>query len=446
MIAIIGAGISGLTLAYELQKQNIDYILLEASGDPGGVINSSLNDGYILEKGPNMLMVDDRLKTFIEELGLEDQIAYPAPAYKKRYIFKDGAYRQLPASPTSFLFSDFFSFKTKIDLFKEFFTKSTSGHSNETLADFFERRFNREIVDYIVDPLISGIYAGNSNDLLVQKTFPFLLKMEENYGSVLKGFLTNKKAPKKDSISFKSGMNTLTNKIASELIGIRYNCNVTSMSRSNQSTVLYCDTDQGKIEIVAEKVVITSPAYTTATMVKESYPVFANALENIQYAPIVKVFTAFEKKHVKHTMDGYGGLNPSCEKQYIMGSIWNSSIYPQSCPENQVLITSMVGGSINPGYTLQDDESIKNRVIAELRKYYTIDSDPVHCSIQRIPHAIPQFNRHILPVDAYATELEKDGIYICANWKDGAAISDCMKKAINMAEKFRTMLVGEVTY
>jgi len=444
MIAIIGAGISGLTLAYELQKQNTDYILLEASGHPGGVIRSSVKDGYMLEKGPNMLLADDRLKAFIKELGLEDQIAYPLPAYRKRYIYKDGAYRPLPASPASFLFSDFFSLKTKIDVLRELFNKSAPHQSNETISAFFERRFNKEIVDYIADPLISGIYAGNVRELLIHKTFPFLLKMEATYGSVLKGFIKSRKAPKKDSVSFTSGMSALTDKLAGKLAGVRYHCNVTSVDRSGQNTILYCDTGLEKIRIVAEKVVITSPAYATAAMIKQLYPVFASVLENIQYAPIVKVFTAFDKKAVKHAMDGYGGLNPSCENQYIMGSIWNSSVYPESCPENQVLITSMVGGSMHPDYTLPDDEYIKNKVIGELKRYYTISSDPVFCSVQRIPNAIPQFNRHILPVDACAAELEKDGIYICASWKDGAAISDCVKKAMNMAGRLNALMAGAV--
>lgn len=437
MIAIIGAGISGLTLAYELQKQNIKYTLFESSGNPGGVMDTFCKDGIVLEQGPNMLMLDEQLMQYISELGIREKIASPLATFKNRYIYKNGEYKKLPSSPIEFLFNDFFSFNTKIAILKEFINKTKSSRNNETLSEFFERRFNKEIVDYIIDPIASGIFAGNTKELLVKKTFPFLLKMEETYGSVLKGFFKNKSASKKESISFSSGMKTLPVAIANKLSSIRYNSKVTSINKTENTFNIHFTSEGEAYSLNADKVVFAAPAWATANMVKEMEPLFANILERIQYVPLVKVFTTFHRKDVKHPMKGYGGLNPSCENQFILASIWNSSIFPDSCPNDQVLITSMVGGGICPQKTGLEDHEIQNKVIEDLKRYYRISSDPVFCSSYKIPHAIPQYNENILPLDAYTIKLEQDGIYICANWKDGAAIGDCMKKAIKLAERLK---------
>lgn len=438
MIAIIGAGISGLTLAWELQKKNIDYVLIESTDKPGGVIDSARLKGYLLEKGPATLMADESIINFLYEIGLQDDIILPLPEGKNRFIYKKGKYRKVPSSPFSFFFGNFFSFQTKIDVIKELYSQSKNVDKNETLSEFFERRFNQEITDYVLDPLVSGIFAGNTKELLVKKTFPFLHKLEEQYGSVLKGFIKSKSSTsRKESISFKKGMKSLPLAIAEKLVSIRYNTKVNSINKEYNNFSVEVSDKNGDYSIKADKIVIASPAWATASMVKDLYPSFANALEKIQYAPIVKFFSAFNRQNVGHPLNGYGGLNPSCEKQFILGSMWNSSVYPDVCSQGEVLLTSMVGGSIYAKNTLLGDGVIKNNVIKDLKTYYQIKSNPTFEYLYRIPKAIPQFDMNVLPVDTYVKELEKEEFYICASWKDGAAIGDCIKKGIKLAESLK---------
>ena len=202
-VGIIGAGISGLTLAYELQKRGIDYTLWEAASQPGGYIQSrrewigtpgdANSRSYLRELGPNSLLGDADLLLWLDELGLTPDLTFSKPVSKVRYIFRDGQYRQLPSGPLSLVFGNFFSWKTKWAIIRER-TNKTLSPPGETLAQFFRRRFSDEIVEYALGPFVAGIYAGDPDQLLVSETFPILLQYEKEYGSVLRGLIKNQSA------------------------------------------------------------------------------------------------------------------------------------------------------------------------------------------------------------------------------------------------------------
>ncbi|MFN3404612.1 MAG: protoporphyrinogen oxidase [Cytophagaceae bacterium] len=432
MIAIIGGGISGLTLAYELQKKNIEYILLESSSQAGGVIDS-YNDGkHLVEAGPNTILADDKIKAFINELGISSEIVEPTFVSKNRFILKNGEYRQIPTSPKSFFTDDFFSWNTKLAIIAELI-KKPNPQKNESLRSFFERRFNKQIADYIIDPLASGIYAGNIDELLVEKTFPFLTDLETKYGSIIKGFITSKKtAGRKDSLTFRHGMKHLPLTLASKLNYIRTYAKVTNIIRLNESFII--SINNGLDKIIADKVVLAAPAYAASAFLRDEFPEFSEILGKINYVPMAKVATAFKKADVTFSFDGYGGLNPTCERAFSLGSMWTSSVYPFTAPEDEILITTMVGGACNRDKVLMSDNQISANVLSEIKEFYGISSTPVYQNMIRIPQAIPQFDKRVLPLDNLSSKMESGGIYICANWKDGASISDCIKKGIKMAE------------
>lgn len=222
-IGIIGAGISGLTLAYELQRRGIDYHLYEAAGQPGGYIQSRRDAGYLRELGPNSLLGDADLLSWIDDLGLTPELAFANPVSKARYIFRNGQYRKLPSGPPSLLFGSFFSWRTKWAIFRERNNRTVSPEG-ETLAQFFRRRFTNEIVEYALAPFVAGIYAGDPERLLVSETFPVLLRYEREDGSVLRGLLKNQSATgRRQSFSFREGMQTLPNALAAKLTNLSLN-------------------------------------------------------------------------------------------------------------------------------------------------------------------------------------------------------------------------------
>ena len=361
MIAIIGAGISGLSLAYFLQKMNIPYVLLEASDSSGGYIWSEKKDKYLLEYGPNSLLADDQLLEFIKEIGLENEVKTAEAVNKNRFIFRNGEYQKLPSSPPALLFNSFFSWKTKLAILKELFHKS-KGPENESIAAFFTRHFSQELVDYAVDPFVSGIYAGNPHQLLVEKTFSRVVNMERNYGSIIRGFMKQKKTTgRKVTFSFKDGIQTLPQQLAKK-VDIRYDTSVSDIKKNKYGFTI--NTSKGKFE--AENVVLALPTFKAAPLLQDAYPDFAEALKNVNYPPMCAVHTAFKREDVGHPLDGFGGLNPAKEKQFAAGSIWSSSIFPNRAPKDQVLFNSFVGGARNPSHFHKTDTEIKDTLTAEL--------------------------------------------------------------------------------
>ncbi|TAH20969.1 MAG: protoporphyrinogen oxidase [Cytophagales bacterium] len=430
MIGIIGAGISGLTLAYSLKKRNIPFFILETTDRIGGYLHSEKIGNYLLEYGANSLLCDSNILDFIQEIGLAGEVVHTNSVSKNRYIFKNGRYQILPSSPPKLIFSNFFSWKTKLAILKERNVKSKA-KANETLSIFFERRFSKEIVDYTLNPFISGIYAGNPDELLVGKTFPVLAEYEQNYGSVLKGFIKNSGAERRKSINFQNGMQTLPDRLASlvQLGSIRKIERIEKIIKLPNNLFQIGDNQ-------CDKLVITSPAFATAQLLQTLFPHFATALEKVHYPPMTVVYSAFKKSQVGHHLNGFGGLHPKIEKQFSAGSIWTSSVFPNRCPADEVLLTSFVGGSQYAENALLPKEILLEKLNQELCRNYQIEGKPIFQHLHHWAKAIPQYDLTINEVYRQAEGLEKENIFVCANWKDGVSVADCIRKALHLARIF----------
>lgn len=436
MIGIIGAGISGLSLAYHLQKLNIPYVLLEASEQAGGYIrsvqeNSVNRKSYTLELGPNSIMLDSEIRAFINELGLQEELLPSNDVSQNRYIFRAGKYRKLPSKPLQLLFNSFFSLSSKLAIFKER-GKPKQNIENETLTHFFERRFSREIVDYALNPFVSGIYAGDPDQLLVAKAFPKLYEYEQQYGSVLKGFIKNKGAERRKPYSFKKGMQTLPEGIAQQLKHLNLGQAVNNIQKNHNGFVVY--TNGGKSYDIKQLVIATS-APAAQTFLGDAFPAFSQALGKIYYPPMVAVHSVYKRNEVKHLLNGFGGLNPKIEGLYTSGSIWSSSVFAGRCPEEEVLFTTFVGGSQLPQNTTQSEQITLGKVHQELSENYQISNSPIYRNMYKWDKALPQYDANILEAHQIAEQLESEQVFVCANWKDGVSLPDCIKKGKKLAEQ-----------
>lgn len=431
MIAIIGAGISGLTTAWYLQKHNIKYRLFEASNRAGGVIQSKKEQGFLLELAPNSILCDKEILEMMSEMGLKRDFLFAKPSSKSRFIFKNGAYQKLPSSPPSLIFNTFFSWKTKLAIWKERNNK-TKGTEEETLSQFFERRFSKEIVKYALNPFIAGIFAGDPEKLLLEKTFPVLREYEQKHGSVIKGFIANKSGERKESVSFKEGLERLPAQIAQQLRHISYQSPILEIKKEEKGFTLKTESET----IHAEQVILTTPAFAAADLLQNGYVNFSLALRALHYPSMCVVHSVFNKEDVGFDLEGFGGLNPACENTFSAGSIWSSSLFEGRCKHKQVLITSFVGGVQFQQQALLSEKEILKQLTKELQTVYKIKAKPIYQHFKRWQYSIPQYDKQILPVYKYAQQAEKDNLWICANWKDGISIGDCMKKAKKLAESF----------
>lgn len=427
MIAIIGAGISGLATAFYLKKSNIPYILFEASDRVGGYISTTSEDGYLMENGPNSLLCDDEVRTILEETGLKDKVVFPNEVSKARFILKGGMYRKL--SPPSMLFGSFFNLKSKFAVLTEPFNKS-KGNKDETVADFFRRRFSEQIVQYAVNPFVSGIYAGNPEKLLLRYTFPKLYELETEFGSIIKGFFKQRKSAgtgRKDSVSFNGGMETIVKTIAEQL-DINLETPVNSIEKLENSFRI-------NKEYEVSKIVITTPAAPTALITQQLHSDFSEALSQLNYPPMSIVHSVFKKEEGMFHFNGFGGLHPKVEGRFTAGSIWSSSLFNGRASSNEVLITSFVGGSLAVETAQMKDEEVTQKVTNELQELFNIKEKPIKQKIFRWGKAIPQYDDKLVAIEPFIEQLESENIYINANWWGGVSVADCLRKSKQLAIK-----------
>ena len=440
-IGIIGGGISGLVVALLLKRKNYDVSLFEKSERVGGNIQTIKIDGFLVEYAPNSLLKSPRLVDLIGELDLQKQVTEANPSNKKRYVLRDGKLKSLPMSVLKMTASNYFSLKAKLRLVKEPFVKSKSPE-NESVAEFFERRLGREIVERAADPFIAGIYAGNPENLSVKAAFPRLFELEKNYGSLLLGSLFSK-TEKADAnfprtFSFQNGVQTLTDKLAEKLgASVCLNAQVKKVEKSADGkwSVMI---DSG--EEIFDALVISTPAEAAAKLIENFDASLSEKFANIYYPPIAMVFFGVKKESLAQNLDGFGFLIPSSENRKILGTIWNSAVFENRAPDGYHLLTTFVGGARNAELYEKSDEELFGIVFEELKSILGLREKPAFTHIKRWRKAIPQYEIGYEKIEQSIADFEKShrGIYFCSNFYKGISVGDCVKNAYALAEELAT--------
>jgi oxygen-dependent protoporphyrinogen oxidase len=452
-IAIIGGGLTGLTLAYYLQKTGVAYDVFEAGERPGGNLHSPLDAaGYQLEAGPNSLLLSPELEGLLTELGLQDKIQEAAPVSQHRYVLRHGQYQALPASPPKLLTSGFFSLKTKLNLLREALRRPAPPVPGETIAAFFGRHFGAEVVDYAVNPFVAGIYAGDPQELLLSLTFPQLAAMEQQYGSVLRGFAAGQKgksSTRRRTITLRGGVQALTDALKEQLTNYHAGQAVTVISQEQGSDKTASISSAYQLTINQQfspatytHLALALPTYAAAELLRPLHPAAAEALAAVRYPPMTLVYSAYDRAAVTHPLLGFGALNPKAEGTYAAGAIWTSSLFPDRVPAGQVLFTSFVGGA---QFAQQAQEPAATQLAAvhqELSRLYGISGAPRWQGRHYWPRSIPQFDHHLAAARAAVAPLAAQGIVAVANWQAGVSVPDCVKHARQVAAELRSTVAA----
>jgi len=449
-VGIIGGGISGLSAAFALRQKGFEVTLYEKRARPGGVIRTVEEDGWLVELGPNTLLVNsDALRELIDGLNLSDRVVQAGRESKKRFIVKDGKPAPVPVSLPGFLKTDLLSTGAKFRLFKEPFVSRDS--DNSSVDEFFEDRLGREVADYLVNPFIAGVYAGDPGRLSMQHTFSSVYALEQEYGSLFKGALKSawkrKDRNKKNSglkglISFRQGLNELIDSLQSQLnAGLRLESEVTGFSINGKKWQL--DIKGERHPKLFDSVIYAAPLHQLRDIRTEpQLRTLLDDLSELRYAPIATVALGFEHSQVEHPLDGFGMLVPELESRFILGCLFSSSLFQNRSPESHHLLTSFIGGERNPELVDKTAAELRELALEDLRPLLGITGDPVFSHIHKWKRAIPQYElNHQVYLDRL-DELEEQnpGLFFTGNFRHEVSVPGCITHAYETASRTASFL------
>jgi oxygen-dependent protoporphyrinogen oxidase len=445
MIVVVGAGISGLSAAWFLHGRGHEVCVLESGDQVGGVIESRNVDGYLVERGPNSTLrrpgaPDDAMGRLVQQVGLAEHLIGAAPEAKKRYVMRDGRLLPLPGSPLSMITTDLFSWKAKLRLLREPLIGKC--RDEETIAQFVERRLGRELLDYAVDPFISGVYAGDPRELSVWAATPKVLALEREHGSLIRGAIakgSGRGGPAGQLVSFDRGMSLLPETVAARMPqgGIETNCRVEGMTSEPDGWRIRVTKPGGADEIRAAHVVLAVQADAAARLIEPLSSEAAGLLRTIPYAPVVSAGLGYARDRVGHPLDGFGFLVPRREGMRSLGGLFSSTLFPGRAPSGNVLITAFIGGMTDPEAVSLDDDALVRRIGADMASALNADEPPALVHLTRYQSAIPQYTLgHLDRVGRIEALLAAfPGLHLRASWRDGISVADCIRNGETLAER-----------
>ena len=450
-ITILGAGISGLTTAYWLNKEGYDVTILEADDEPGGSMRTTQEDGYLIDFGPNSgLETTPLIRQIVDEVGLSNQMVYANESSSRRYILRNGQLHALPTSPPAFIKTKLFSTKAKLRLLAEpFIGKSPDGYY-QSMSEFVRRRLGQEFLDYAIDPFVSGVFAGDPNKLSVKSAFPKLYRLEELYGGLIKGMIKGAKERKQRAeqskqsakmFSFVNGMQTFPKAIADRLKDrINYGCKVSQVEKCEGGYKINYEKDGSNIELPTESILSTVPAYVASTIFNEFGPELVKHFNGIYYPPVMVLYLGFKKESIGQNLDGFGYLIPSKEKKTYLGAIWSSTIFPNRCDDNNAAFTLFVGGARSPHLFEMEKQKLLDTVLGEFKQTMEINGDPVFMADRMWEKAIPQYNIGYIEHENYFDKFEKEnpGIFLGGTYRGGISVGDCVKNSEIVFNKIKS--------
>lgn len=445
-IIILGAGISGLATAFQLQEIGYSVTVLEKKSESGGSIISEKVDGYLIDYGPNSgLETTPVIRKLVDAVGLTDEMIYANEEGNKRYILKNGELIPLPMTPMQFFKTKLFSTKAKLRLFAEPFIGRSSDGYYQSISEFVTRRLGREFLDYAINPFVAGVYAGNPDNLSVKSAFPKLYALEENYGGLIKGTIKGAKERKKRGeeskqsakmFSFKNGMQTFAKAIANKLDRVEYNCTVNKVIKTEEGyKVLFEQNGEAK-ELTASKILSTLPAYIASEIFGDFDKELLRHLKEIYYPPVMVLYLGFDKSQVGKALDGFGFLIPRKEKRSFLGAIWSSVIFKNRAPEGKASFTIFIGGARSPEIFDLGDDEVYRKVLNEFKTIMKISGEPEFVRKKLWKKAIPQYNLGYIEHEKYFDKFEKEnpGIFLSGNYRGGISVGDCMKASEKMTK------------
>lgn len=468
IIAIIGGGISGLAAAHRLvelshsHKQPLKIILLEATSRLGGIIRTDEHDGFLIERGPDSFISEKpEALALTERLGIQARLIRTNEEHRRSFIVRRGRLRPVPEgfqllAPTRllpFVTSDIFSWLGKLRMAGELLLPRSpaNGMADESLASFVRRRFGKEALERMAQPMVGGIYTADPERLSLRATLPRFLEMEREHRSVMLAMWRKGKESAGVSgaryslfLSFDRGMQVLVDELKKKLaaatpdlvhVDIRFNTHLDELRRDG-ATGWTLRTQHGE-SLNADAVCVALPGYATAKLLQAASPQLAKQLNSIQYASTATINLGYRRSDISHPLDGFGFVVPFAEKRSLIACTFSSIKFSGRAPNGAVLLRAFVGGALQPDmFALPESEMIA-RVKKDLRELLGINSDELFADVTKWHASMPQYEvGHLDRVKSIEDEVARlPGLALAGNSYRGAGIPDCIRSGEAAAEK-----------
>ena len=458
-VAIVGGGISGLATAYFLQEEalrsghTVDCTLLESEQRLGGRTATEKVDGYVIEIGPDSFFtLKPQAVDLCRRLGLSDLLMETNPARSSVYILCGGKLKALPDGLTSIVPTKLVPFLTtnlltpwgKMRMLLDAFVPPKRDGVDESLASFVRRRLGSEALERIAEPLMAGIYAGDAERLSMQTNFPQLVELELSHRSLITGTLAKRREAASDPsrtngrptfMTLRGGLGGMIEALASQLKDV-------SILTGRKAVALR---GEGPYELEledatvlrADAVVLATPAYVSADLLRKSNPRVAAVLDSIPYVSTATVSLAYDRSSFPRPLDGSGFVVAPIDKRRITACTWVSSKWPSHSTPDRVLLRCFLGRAGDEESLHWGDAELCRVVQDEVKSILDVSAEPVLKRVHRCDRSLPQYDlghkEKLAALDEGMKTLP--GVFLTGAAFRGVGLPDCIKQAAVAAKK-----------
>lgn len=440
-LVIVGAGISGLSAAFYAIRHGLRPTLVENSTRPGGLIRTDVVQGCTLEAGPDSFIASKpAVAELARELGIEDQLIGSNDAERRIFIARDGRLVAMPPGMIMMIPTDLnavegsplFNNETRLLIRAEERMPPAQRSEDFSVGDLVRAHFGEEVLSYIAEPLLSGVYGGDPSCLSAQSVLPRFVQYERDYGSLVRGAREESRAASNGSLfrSFAHGMGQLVSAldgnvrphaefIHDEACSLRRNANGRYLLRCAGS------------EIESERVILTVPAYRAADVLSSLDPDLASDLAAIPYSSAILGTFLFERKTFTHSLNGFGFLVPRPERKTIAAATWINTKFPSRIADGYVALRAFTVDPEAEALADSPDMEVSASMYQDLCRFMGDLGTPLYTDIYRWPASMPQYivghERRIASIRARLAHHR--GISLVSNYLDGIGIPDCVRNA-----------------
>lgn len=459
-VGVVGGGISGLAAAHRLTEQarergiDLDLTVWESAPRSGGVIETGRRNGFLWESGPDSFITEKPAAVALaRRLGIESEIIGTNPRHQQSFVAKgarlhptpEGFYLLAPSKLGPLFRTPLLSWPGKVRAALELFLPPRVGAEDETLGSFVRRRFGREVLDRLAQPMVAGIYSADPEALSLRATFPRFLEMEARHGGVIRALLAGRRKARGPALpagtrgpryglfaTFRDGVGSLVDRLVTSIGAerIRTGATVTNLTRAAKGWRFDV---RGHSTVDVDAVILACPSTVSAGLLRGVDPSLARELAGTPYGSVATLNVAVRRDRLRHPLNGFGFVVPSLEHRAVTGCTFSSVKFAGRAPDSHALLRAFVGGPILE----TPDDALLRAVRRDLDDFLGMTGDPDWCELRRYPGAMPQYTlghgARVAEVFRRAAALE--GLALCGNGYYGIGLPDCIALGESAADR-----------